>query len=88
MLLFWYTKLMARRPLYEKDKAYKRNVHDTIAEKDAGFARLLDLKNHNQVEMRWASNGQMSDDGVFALKIGDKEAFLDAEQFRKFLRWV
>lgn len=79
---------MARQPLYEKDKAYKRTIHDTMDERDTGYARLLDLKNRNRVEMYWTSDGQMHKDGVFSLRIGDKEAFLDAEQFRKFLRWI
>lgn len=79
---------MSRIPLYEKDKAYKRTIRDTAQERDCGYGRLLDLKNRNRVELRWSSNGQMAADGVFAMRIGDNEAFIDAEQMRKFLRWV
>lgn len=79
---------MGRIPLYEKDKAYKRTVNDTRQERDTGYGRLLDLKNRNRVEIRWSKNDQMAEDGVFVIRIDDKEAFLDAEQFRKYLRWV
>jgi len=78
---------MARQPLYEKDKAYKRTVRDAREERDIRYGRLLDLKNRNRVEIRWDMNDRSRADGIFAIRIGDKEAYLDAEQFRKFLRW-
>lgn len=83
-----YNKLMARRPLYEKNEAYKRTVRDTISERDSGHGRLIDLANRNQVHVWWGFSDQATADGVFRIKIGDKEAVLDAEQMLKFLRWV
>lgn len=79
---------MSRRPLYEKDEAYKRTVKDTKEERDSGYARLYDFKDRKKVELFWDFNESVSEDGVFRIRIGDEEAYLDAEQFRKYLRWV
>lgn len=77
-----------RRPLYEKDEAYKRTISNTKAERDLGYARLFDFKNRKRVEMFWHFNGEASQDGVFKLRVGDEEVLLDSEQVRKFLRWI
>lgn len=79
---------MARRALYEKNEAYKRTIHDTEAERDAGYARLLDLKGRKKVEMFWSFNDEAAEDGVFKLRVDGVEVYLDAEQFGKYLRWV
>jgi len=79
---------MARRPLYEKDKVYKRTVQATREERDLGYGRLIDFNNRRSVQMYWNVNDAMTEDGVFILRIDGVEVYLDAEQFRKYLRWV
>lgn len=79
---------MARRPLYEKDQLYKRNIHDTKSERDQGYGLLIDLKNKKPVKMYWDFNEQATADGIFRLVVGEEEVYLDAEQVRKYLRWV
>ena len=79
---------MTRRPLYEKNETYRRTVNDTITERDLGYARLIDVNNHKSVEMFWDFDPKATEDGIFRLKVGKEDVFLDAEQFRKYLRWV
>jgi hypothetical protein len=38
--------------------------------------------------MFWDMNEAATEDGVFIMKIGDKQAYLSAEELRRFLRWV
>lgn len=76
---------MSRIPLYENTK---RTIKDTEEERDLGYARMLDLKNRNRVELRWDLSEEMRRDGVLSITIGGKEAVLDAEQLRKFIRWA
>jgi hypothetical protein len=79
---------MARQPLYEKNELKNRTVKDTKAERDRGYARIMDYKNRNNVELFWDFSEQSTKDGVFLIKIGKEEAVLDTQQMMKYLRWV
>lgn len=81
---------MARRPLYEKEerRGGKRTVNQTREERDLHYGRLRDYNKGKQVVLFWDFTEQAKEDGILGLKVGAETVFIDAEQLRKFLRWV
>lgn len=65
-----------------------KTAWDVTHERDSHKARLHNYSNSNKVEMFWAMNESCLKDGIFLLKIGDKQAMISAEEMRRFLRWV
>lgn len=50
---------------------------------------LRDYSGQHNVEMQWDLNKDCKKDMIFKLVIDDKiECLLDAEQFRRLMRWV
>lgn len=72
---------MARRP-------NNKTVSDVAEERDAGKARLINYGNNQAVELQWGMNAETSKEQIFIIRIGDKEAWLNAEEVKRFLRWV
>jgi hypothetical protein len=72
----------------ETQRPNNRTSWDVKTERDSRRARLINLGNSNKVEMFWDMNEAATEDGVFIMKIGDKQAYLSAEELRRFLRWV
>jgi nitrogen fixation protein len=69
-------------------KPLNKSIYDVKEERNAGKAPLINLKNGNRVEVGWGFNEAMTGDRVFAIKIGDKEAYLYADEILRYLRWV
>lgn len=69
-------------------KAYKRNVHDTLAEKETRYARLHTFGIHNNVEMFWDFHPEAIQKQLFKIKVGKEEAVISATELQKYLRWV
>ena len=61
---------------------------DVRAERDANRATLRNFSSGHKVQMIWNMNEAAKQDRMFIMKIGDKEAILDSEEVRRFLRWV
>lgn len=76
------------RDLMYGDKAYKRTVRDTVAERDMGYGRLHTFGGSHKVEMFWDYNKSMADKQLFKLKVGDEEVIISAIEMQKYLRWV
>ena len=55
--------------------------------RDRGYGRVLELGGADVV-MLWNLSEKAEHDQTFKLIIGSKEYYFDAEQFRKYLRWV
>jgi hypothetical protein len=70
------------------NKAYKRTVRDTAAERDLRYARLHDWYHNKSVEMWWDLNQDAIERQLFRIKIGDSEVILSATELQKYLRWV
>lgn len=69
-------------------KAYKRNVHDTIQERDTRYARLHTFGGATNVQMFWDFHPEAIQKQLFKLRIGDQEVVLSATELQKYLRWV
>jgi hypothetical protein len=69
-------------------KKLNQSVYDVKEERDAGRARLVNLKNNNTVEVGWGFTDKMHKDRVFAVKIGGQEAYISADEMLRYLRWV
>ena len=78
------TRVSQKQRLRENNKT----SWDVIKERDAQKARLLNFSNGNTVEIFWDLNEAAIQDRMFKMRIGDKEAILNAEEVRRFLRWV
>ena len=78
------TRVSQKQRLRENNKT----SWDVIKERDAQKARLLNFSNGNTVEIFWDLNEAAIADRMFKMRIGDKEAILNAEEVRRFLRWV
>lgn len=70
------------------DKAYKRTMSDTIAERDLGYGRLHTFGGSSKVEMFWDYNKSMTEKQLFKLRVDGKEVILSAIEMQKLLRWV
>ena len=79
---------MARIAVTQKQRPNNKNTFDVVQEKEARRVYLRNLSSRHEVTIMWDINEATIRDGVFSLKIGDKEALLSAEEFRRFLRWV
>lgn len=75
-----------------KEKAFSgykpRRIQDVVEERDRERAILKNYGTGPRVTMEWNLNPEAIQDQIFKLTIGDKEAYLDAEEVRRFLRWV
>lgn len=75
-----------------KEKMFKgtgpRPVRDVVEERQRKGTILRNYGGGGRVTMEWDLSEESIRDQIFKLKIGDKEAYLDAEEFRRFLRWV
>lgn len=69
-------------------KAYKRNVRETMEERDRRFAELHSFGGQGRVVMAWDLNEQGIKDQIFMIQIDDKKAYLSAIEIQKYLRWV
>lgn len=74
----------------------RKNGYSMMSQRDAAYARLRNF-NGGDVIMQWhVPKEQREDglgysgvpDGMFSLKIGKELVVFDAEEFRKYLRWV
>lgn len=65
-----------------------RRVRDVQEERDLNGTILRNYGTGPMVKMEWNLNSDAIRDQIFKLTIGDKTAYLDAEEFRRFLRWV
>lgn len=76
--------------LVVKDPERKNNqtVWDVTQERNAGRAKLRNYKNGTLVSVGWGMNADCEQDQIFSIKVGDQEAFLQAEEMMRFLRWV
>ena len=72
----------------QKLRKNNKTSFDVVEERDAKKARLLNFSNGNRVEVFWDLNPQSIEDGMFLMKIDDKEAILNAEEVRRMIRWV
>lgn len=79
-------RAITKDPLY--DKAWKRTVRDTAAERDLGYGIVYDYKNSKRLEIFWDLSEEAKEAQKFMLKVDGKEYILDANQFMKYLRWV
>ena len=79
---------MARIAVTQTQRPNNKTSFDVVEEKQAQRAHLRNLGTRHAVTFMWDINDATIKDGVFSLKIGDKEALLSAEEFRRFLRWV
>jgi hypothetical protein len=64
----------------EQDSA-KEQVHQT-------HGVLRDYSHQNRVELDWNMNEDCKKDRIFILRFNGQEAYLDAEQMQRYLRWV
>lgn len=72
----------------QTQRTNNKTAWDVTQERDACQARLFNYANGNKVEMFWDMNEATKRDGIFLLKVGDKEAMISAEEMRRFLRWL
>lgn len=72
----------------QKLRTNNKTTWDVVEERDAHKARLLNFSNGNTVEVFWGLNEDMTRDGMIKMKIGDKEAILNAEEVRRMIRWA
>jgi len=72
----------------QKLRPNNKSTYDVIVERDSNRARLLNYSTGDKVEMIWNMNEAAEKDGIFILKVGDREVMLRAEEFRRYLRWV
>lgn len=72
----------------QKLRKNNKTTFDVLEERDAKKMRLLNFKTSDAVEVIWDINDQAKEDGMFILKIGDKEVILNAEEVRRAIRWV
>lgn len=79
-------------PLYEK--AWKRQLRDTVDERDAGYGRVLDHGKGYSVQLFWETGQKAGENQMFRIEISGRglekriELLLNAEQLMKYLRWV
>jgi hypothetical protein len=64
-----------------------KNVYDVEKELTAGVGRCM-WYGGKQLSVIWDFNQRAKDNGVCLIKIGDQEAYVKAEDLRRFLRWV
>jgi hypothetical protein len=64
-----------------------QTVKDVREERDSGYARLFSLAGENRVTVEWGMNEACRRDGICKITIGDKYAYLNAEDVMRFLRW-
>lgn len=77
-----------RKSNIEKMRRNNQTVWDVVTERDSKHARLLNYSTSHKVEIFWGMNENMVADRMFVIKVGDNEAILNAEEMRRFLRWV
>lgn len=65
-----------------------KTAWDVVEERDAHYARLLNFKNGTKIELFWGLNEAMERDQMVLLKVGKEEVIINAEEMRRFLRWV
>ena len=72
----------------QKLRTNNKTTFDVLEEKNAKKMRLLNFKSGDRVEIIWDINKQAIEDGMFIMKVGDKEVILNAEEVRRAIRWV
>ena len=72
----------------QKLRENNKSSWDVVEERDAHKARLLNFSTKHTAEVYWGLNEDMIKDGMIKLKIGDKEAIVNAEELRRFIRWA
>lgn len=72
----------------QKLRKNNKTTFDVLEERDAKKMRLLNFKSGEVVEVIWDFNKQATEDGMFIMKVGDKEVILNAEEVRRAIRWV
>lgn len=59
-----------------------------MKERDEGWARLHEYHHNADIKMRWDLNDQAVVDNKFALVVNGRQYILDAEEVRRWLRWI
>lgn len=72
----------------QKLRKNNKTTFDVLEEKNAKKMRLLNFKSGDRVEIIWDINKEAIEDGMFIMKVGDKEVILNAEEVRRAIRWV
>lgn len=79
---------MARIAVTQKQRPNNKTAFDVVEEKEKTQVHLRNLGTRHNVLFTWDINEDTVRDGVFSIKIDDKEALISAEEMRRFLRWV
>lgn len=70
-----------------KRRSKRNQVFKTLVpERDRGWGRLKDYNKGQEVIIDWTTD--KFPDNMFGLKLGGKLVVLDAEELRRFLRWI
>lgn len=73
----------------EKLRENNKTSWDVVQERDSRRARLLTFGgNTTRVEITWDLNQDAIRDRMFKIQVGDKYAIINAEEMRRFIRWV
>lgn len=85
-------EVLAAEKAVDDRKQSRNRGFSMMKVRDRGAADLKDYAGHSQVRIEWAYNRHVDAMGLFKLVIdrgGNRnEIILDAEEFRKWLRWV
>lgn len=68
----------------DERKRSRANGYSLMKVRDRGYAELRTYYSSPRAKMRWG----VDDSNFFELTIGKEKAVFDAEEFRKYLRWV
>lgn len=86
--LFVILLQMARKEKMFKGDAPRR-MQEVVDERERAGA---EIKNYGgtggRIIMEWNLNPNAIADQMFKLRIGDNTAYIDAEEIRRYLRWV
>ena len=73
----------------KKLRENNKNSWDVVQERDRQMARLSTHGgNTTRVEVVWDLNENAIRDRMFKIQVGDKYAIINAEEMRRFIRWV
>ena len=77
-----------RKPTDSQLDKEDHTVHGLQVTRERGYGDLKDYNGGSPVRIAWNLNESADRDGIFAITLGERTAYVNLEEVQRLLRWV